>query len=173
MLNIFAPSSFIGCTSTKINTIMKSPTTIEKISLRWGLIILGLLSAYFIIMKILGLVHVPELRIFNAIIMFYGVFQAIKTSRSKLEDFNYFKGMGTGLLTAFGSTLMFSLFGILYVTVIDPGFITEIRSQEPLGIYMNEYSASLQIFIEGSASGFLFSYASLQWLREPYLVGGK
>lgn len=148
-------------------------STIEKIGLQWGLTTLLLLSAYFLIMKILGLIHVPELRIFNALIMFYGVFQAIKRAKVELNEFNYFKGIGAGILTAFVATFFFSLFGVFYLSFIDPNFIMSIKVNEPLGIYMNQYSASLQIFIEGSASGVLFSYASLQWLREPYLAGGK
>jgi hypothetical protein len=132
-----------------------------------------MLCAYFIIMKILGLIHVQELRSLNALIMFYGVFQAIKSSKEELTDFNYFKGMGAGVLTAFTSTFVYATFGVIYLTVLDPGFLSEIQAKEPLGMYMNEFSASLQVFIEGSASGVLFSYVSLQWLREPHLVGGQ
>ncbi len=148
-------------------------TSIESISLRWGFITLTLLCAYFLIMKMVGLIHVPELRVLNALIMFYGVFQSIKTAKFKLVDFNYFKGIGVGALTAFAASFAYSLFGVIYLTLIEPDFLNSIRLYEPLGIYMNEYSASLQIFIEGSASGVLLSYASLQWLRKPYLEGGN
>jgi hypothetical protein len=147
--------------------------TIEKIGLRWGAITLLLLSAYFIIMKLLGLIHIPELRVLNAFIMFYGVYQAIKTAKFELDDFNYFKGFGAGALTAFSATFVFSVFGIVYLQFIDPSFLSSIIKNEPLGFFMNEYSASIQIFIEGAASGILFSYASLQWLRTPYLAGGN
>ena len=146
--------------------------TIVQIGLRWGLITLALLCAYFVIMQILGLIHSTELRVLNALIMFYGVFQAVKTSKSDLEDFNYFKGFGVGALTALTASLLFTIFGLVYIIWIDPSFMSSITMNEPLGIFMNEYTASLQIFIEGSASGILFSYASLQWLRRPHLEGG-
>ena len=152
---------------------MTNNHTIEKIGLRWGLITLLLLGAYFIIMKIFGLIHTPELRVLNAFIMFYGVFQSVKSAKLELEDFNYFKGFGVGALTAFSTSFTYSLAGVIYITFIDPAFMASIQANEPLGLFMNEYSASLQIFIEGSASGILFSYASLQWLRTPYLAGGN
>jgi hypothetical protein len=152
---------------------MTNNQTIETIGLRWGLITLLLLGTYFIAMKIFGLIHTPELRVLNAFIMFYGVFQSVKTAKLELEDFNYFKGFGVGALTAFSATFIYSLAGVIYLTFIDPAFMTSIKLNEPLGLFMNEYSASLQIFIEGSASGILFSYASLQWLRTPYLAGGN
>lgn len=147
-------------------------TTIESIGLRWGLITLLMLSIYFLTMKFLGLVHVTELRILNAGIMFFGVFTAIKISKSELEDFNYFKGFGVGALTALVASGLFAVFGLVYLLWIDPSFMSSIKMNEPLGIFMNRYSASLQILIEGSASGILCSYASLQWLRKPHLAGG-
>lgn len=148
-------------------------TSIEKIGLQWGLITLGLLGAFFLIMKFAGLIHVPELRILNAVIMFYGVFQAISQAKAELSGFNYFKGMGAGILTSLVAAFSFSIFGIIYLTLIDPSFLNSIQANEPLGIYMNEYSASLQIFIEGSASGVLLSFASMQWLKIPHLAGGE
>ena len=147
--------------------------TIEKIGLRWGFITLLLLGAYFITMKILGLIHIPELRVLNALIMFYGVFQSVKEARESLDDFNYFKGFGTGALTAFSASFVYAVSGVLYLQFINPSFLTDIISNEPLGFFMNQYSASIQIFIEGAASGILFSYSSLQWLREPYMAGGN
>jgi len=146
--------------------------TIEYIGLRWGLITLILLSTYFLIMRFLGLVHSTELRVLNAVIMFYGVFSAIKVSKSQLEDFNYLKGFGVGALTALVASGLFTIFGFIYLNWIDPSFMSSIKMNEPLGVFMNKYSASLQIFIEGSASGVLCSYASLQWLRKPHLLGG-
>ena len=145
---------------------------IESIGLRWGLITLLLLCAYFLIMKFLGLVHSTELRVVNAVIMFYGVFSAVKISKTKLEEFNYFKGFGVGALTALIASGLFAVFGLVYLIWIDPSFMSSIKMNEPLGIFMNRYSAALQIFIEGSASGILCSYASLQWLRKPHLAGG-
>ena len=147
--------------------------TIEKIGLRWSLVTLLLLGAYFIIMKLLGLIHIPELRVLNALIMCYGVFQSVKDAKANLDDFNYFKGFGTGALTAFSAAFVYSVFGVLYLQFINPDFLTDIISKEPLGFFMNQYSASIQIFIEGAASGILFSYSSLQWLRTPYLAGGN
>ena len=146
--------------------------TIEGIGLRWGVITLLLLCAYFLVMKILGLVHATEFRILNALIMFFGVFQAIKSSKENLQGFNYLKGFGTGILTALVASALFTMFGMIYLFWLDPSFMASIRMNEPMGIFMNEYSASLQIFIEGSASGVLLSYTSLQYLRTPLLAGG-
>ena len=143
----------------------KSTLNIENISLRWGLVVFLLLSAYFIIMKSLGLIHVLELRAFNALIMFYGCFMTCLMTKNSLKDFSYLKGLGAGVLTAFISSSIFAAFGFLYLTVLNPGFMAELKANELFGRYLNEYMASLQIFIEGSASGILFTYASMQYLK--------
>lgn len=139
--------------------------SIEKISLNWGLVTFGLLSAYFVVMKALGLVHMIEFRLLNGLIMFYGCFSAVKYSKRNLDGFNFLKGYGSGLLTALIASVLFSFFGIIYLEFLNPSFITEIKENELLGIYQNKYIASAQIFIEGTASGFLFTHASVMWFK--------
>ncbi|MEM6523661.1 MAG: DUF4199 domain-containing protein [Bacteroidota bacterium] len=141
----------------------------EKISFKWGLRAFLGLSVYFLIMKFVGLIHMPELRILNAGILFTCVFLAIKESKQKLEDFNYFRGIASGVATAFIASTIFAAFGFGYLTFINPDFIESIRDNELFGIYMNKYGASFQIFIEGSASGCLMSYSAMQYLKERHI----
>jgi len=146
--------------------------SIEKIAIKQGLITFFLLGAYFLIMKMLGLVHMIEFRLLNGVIMFYGCYTAVKLSKKKLEDFNFLKGYGAGLLTALIASSLFAAFGIIYLEFINPSFIVEIKQKEILGIYQNKFIASAQIFIEGAASGFLFTHAAVVRFKNerPYQV---
>jgi len=148
-------------------------TSIENIGIRYGLITFGLLSLYFLLLTSLGLVHRIEFRLFNAIIMFYGCFAAVGASKKYLENFNFLKGYGSGLLTALTASFLFSLFGILYLQFIDPSFMQEIKSNELMGIYQNKFIATAQIFIEGAASGFLFTHGAVMWFKKPMLAESK
>jgi hypothetical protein len=141
--------------------------TLERTALRWGLITFIMLSGYFILMKMLGLVHIIELRFLNAVIMFFGVYKAIKILKSSEKKFQYFKGIGVGALTAIIASGLFTAFGFLYILVIDTGFVADLKMNEPLGLYLNKYVAVMQIFIEGTISGFIFSYIIMQWLKDP------
>ena len=145
---------------------MLHQNTIEKIGLNHGIRTFILLSIYFLAMKSIGLVHMVEFRIFNAFIMFYGCYSAVKASKVKLKDFNFLKGYGSGLLTAFVASSLFSFFGIVYLEFINTDFINQIREHDILGVYQNELIATAQIFIEGSASGFLFTHAAVMWFKE-------
>jgi hypothetical protein len=142
---------------------------IEKTAIKWGILTFLGLGAYFLAMKLLGFIHILELRVLNAGIMFGGCYMAIREIRNNLDEFNYFKGLGTGLLTAFTAASLFTLFGILYLEVINPEFMVELKEKEPLGHLLNPYLASFQIFIEGSASGFSISYAIMQYMKKPIL----
>lgn len=144
--------------------------SIEKLGLRWGLITFLLLSAYFLIMKLAGLVHIIELRFLNAFIMFFGVYKAIDIFKKRNEKFRYFTGLAVGTYTAIVSSALFTIFGLLYVLVLDPSFMTELKQKEPLGLFMNKFLAVFQIFIEGSISGFVFSFIIMQWYKEPRVV---
>lgn len=141
--------------------------TIEKISFKWAAITFGLLSLYFLIMQAVGMIHVVELRILNAGIMFFGIYKAVKEAKINLREFNYFKGIGTGILTGGIASLIFAVFGLFYMTVLDTNFINEIKSNELFGSFINQYGATFQIFIEGTASGCLMSYAVMQYLKSP------
>jgi hypothetical protein len=124
-------------------------------------------------MKAFGLVYVLELRILNAAIMFTGCFLAIRESKAKLEDFNYFSGILTGMLTAFVASAVFATFGLIYLQVLDPEFMIALKENEPLGYYLNPYLATFQIFIEGAASGFTISFAIMQYLKKPWLLSAN
>ncbi len=135
--------------------------SIEKIGITTGAFTFIFLGLYFLLMKILGLVHVIEFRLLNAVIMFFGCYAAVKMSKKYLDNFDFLKGYGAGLLTALVASTLFTAFGIIYLNFIDPSFILEIKRNEILGVYQNKFIATAQIFIEGTASGFLFTHASV------------
>ena len=141
--------------------------TIESRSLRYGVLTTAALIAYFLIMKAVGLVHNFELRAFNAIIMFTGVFLSIRSFKKwKGNNFQFLKGAGVGLMTSLIVAVLFTIFITAYVG-LNPDFLAEIKRTEPQGVHLNEWAIAIILFIEAAASGFLFTYMSMQWLKSP------
>lgn len=138
--------------------------SLQYIGLSGGLMVLIGLIAYFLIMRALGLDHNIELRAFNLLIMGGGVFYAIKTLKAKDESFNYPKGLGVGVLTAMSSSLAFAIFTFLFI-LSDPEFMKEVKEQEAFGEYLNGFTISIVIIIEGIASGFMLSFGFMQWYK--------
>lgn len=146
-----------------------SDNTVEHIALRFGLGLAMALTGFFFFMKAIGLVHNLELRALNILIMFSFLLMAIKYyQRNHKETLNYLKGVGLGLLTAIIGSLTFAIFTFIYVSFIDPEFMQLIIEREPFGQYLNPFIVAVTIFIEGSASGFLLTYAILQWRKTPH-----
>lgn len=135
-----------------------------NLSFKWGLLITTGLIVYFLIMKLVGLVHVLELRYLNAFIMLGGIALGVKEWKKK-KDFNYFKGLAFGIATGFIAAAAFAIFSLIYVTILDPQFMQAVKQNEVLGEYMTPALVAVQIFIEGSASAFLFSYVVMQWQK--------
>jgi hypothetical protein len=139
--------------------------SIEYNGFRGGLIVFIGLVAYFILMHAVGLEHNLELRALNIIIMGGGVFYSIKAIKEKNDDFDYFKGIGTGMLTAVSSSLAFAIFIFIYL-LSSPEFLQEIKEVEPFGNFLNAFLISFIIIMEGSGSGFFLSFGIMQWYKK-------
>ncbi|MEK6482254.1 DUF4199 domain-containing protein [Catalinimonas sp. 4WD22] len=145
--------------------------TIERIGVRYGLLMTLALVGYFLIMKAINLEQNLELRIFNLIILSSFVLMAIdKYKKMKGVHLTYLKGVGLGLLTSVVGVFTFASLVLLYVTVIDPAFMEVIQQNEPFGSYLNPLLVSIAILIEGTASGFIASFAIMQYYKVSHMV---
>ena len=145
--------------------------SIERHVLRYGLLTTISLIGYFLVMRLLGLAEITELRSLNALIMFSGVFLTIKKFRNGDFDtaFGYLSGIAAGFFTGIVIAISFSLFIGVYI-YFDPVFLAAIVADNPQKDFLNPLTAAMVIFIEAIASGFLFSYAAMQWLKEDKVV---
>jgi len=144
---------------------------IELTAIRFGGLMALALAGFFLLMKAFGLEHNLELRALNIFILFSFVLMSIDHfKKKKPENFVYLKGMGLGLLTAVAGVLMFATLVILYITVLDPSFMELIRENEPFGDFLNPVLVGFTIIIEGTASGFLATYAIMQYYKKSHFV---
>lgn len=139
--------------------------SIEYNGIRGGILVFVGLVVYFLVMKAAGLDHNLELRALNILIMGGGVFYSIKSIHKKNKEFDYFKGIGTGMLTAFSSSFAFAIFIFIYL-LSNPEFLQEIVDVEPFGLYLNPFIISFIIIMEGAGSGFFLSYGVMQWYKK-------
>ena len=136
-----------------------------RIAERYGLFITIGLVAFFLIMRLFGLLYIVELRAFNLIIVILGILGAMKTMQRTLpEKFTYFRGIGTGILTGILGSVIFSLFVFFYVSFIDSGLMQSIIDNEPMGRFMNPYIVSVIISVEGIASSMLVAFIIINYL---------
>jgi len=150
---------------------LKHVDLIEKLAIRYGVLMAMALAGFFLLMKAFGLEHNLELRTLNIIILFSFVLMAIKKYK-KIKDYKlaYFKGFGLGILTSAVGVVVFATLVTLYVTVISPDFMGVIKQREPFGDFLNPALIAFTITIEGMASGFLSTFALLQYYRPNHII---
>lgn len=135
---------------------------------RHGIALFVLLTAYFLIMRLLGLAHIYWLRTLNIFILFFVVRSAILTYRSRsqasyYDDFKeYFQ---IGARTSFIGAALFAIFIALYLDQFDPAFFEEMKRAENTAPYITPVSASALIFIEGLVSGMTISFVLVQYIK--------
>lgn len=141
--------------------------SLEKHIVKYGVSTALALIAYFFLMQLLGLVHNIELRVFNGFIMFGGAFLALRKFKKEhfKKPFSYYNGLFAGVAVVVTTTVLFTIFVIAYLFA-DPAFMQAIVEREPLGVHLNELAIGMVIFIEGTATGVVFSFVTMQYLKD-------
>jgi len=149
--------------------LVMSKTSIEKIGLKYGIYSATAYILFFLLMNLLGLEHLYWLRALNYIFLFAGIFIAIKEYRRKHQrTFAYMNGIGVGMITSVVSTLIFAFFIAIYLDVIDPDFMADIKKNQMFGTYLNPYIAAAAIFMEGTLSGLLTAFILMQYFKRSH-----
>lgn len=137
----------------------------DRIPLDYGLRIAVGVTAYFVLMKVVGLAHIVELRLLNLLILAAGVYLAIKKLKTaKPELFTYFSAMTTGVATAAIGSCTFAAFLFLYMK-LDSSMMQAIVEKEPMGRYLNAYMVSFIVALEGVFSGLLVTFVLINFLE--------
>ncbi|MDZ7846426.1 MAG: DUF4199 domain-containing protein [Owenweeksia sp.] len=138
---------------------------------RHGLVLFGLLAAFFLVMRLLGLAQIFELRMLNFIFVFIMVYRAISlyqrsAGASYYEDFfDFFK---IGFRTAMIGILLFAAFLALYLDVLDPEFMQELSTNNNYGFSRDIISpviAAFAVIIEGMTSAVICIFIIIQWRK--------
>jgi hypothetical protein len=141
---------------------MKSQNT----HLKYGLGLFAALTGYFLLMKLFGLEHVLELRVLNLFIVGGTLFLAVRElQRNNQWSASYFSSFATSMKTAGIGISLFSLFMVIYLSAIDPSFMTEIAKTEIFGNYVNPSIIGFVLLFEGLGSAFLVTYTVMQYVK--------
>jgi hypothetical protein len=141
--------------------ISRYPNRISEI---YGtLIALGLIL-YFLISYFAGFVQIVELRLFNFVILGVGVYYSLRQfQRTHGGQVNYFRGLVVGNATSAIGTSTFVLF-LFILFKLDPALYESVVKDGPMGQYMNTYTATFAVWIEGVFSGFMATFILMNFI---------
>jgi hypothetical protein len=136
----------------------------KRIPENYGLKIGAGLIAFFLLMKVVGLVHIYELRFLNVIIQVAGIYYALKKFKETHgQHINYFRALVTGVSAGAIASLLFAIFIFSYL-MVDQNLMLDIIEKEPMGRYLNPYIAAFMVALEGIFSGLLFTFILINYI---------
>lgn len=137
----------------------------NRIPEKYGVFLAIGLTIYFVLMKLVGLVHITELRILNVFILIWALYGCLKGIKEATGESNYFKNLVAGVLTATVGVGLFAIFLWFYMSFLDTGLMDSIRENEAMGRFLNPYMISFIIALEGVFSGLLFTFILNNYLE--------
>lgn len=143
-----------------------------SVAVKYSLFTVGGLISYFLLLKLFDLHENAWLRVFNGVIMAFGIYFAIKYYKMKTgETFTYVDGFKTGLLTGFFATGAFVFFMGIYMYHIDPDFTATILEEWFDSTDQGAGVLIIILVIEGAASTAVLTLTSMQIFKKSKNVG--
>ena len=150
---------------------MDGNVKIEMISLKTGVLTGLALILFFIAVRIIGLVHILELRALNFAILLPGILVVIqKVKAFSNSPMSYLEGLAAGIFTSITAVTTLAAFMLIYLTTLEPSFMETIKEKAMFGQHLNPYIASFTIIIEGVGSGLITTFIVMQYKKNPYKV---
>lgn len=140
----------------------------EKIYINYGLAITGVLIAYFLVTKFLGLHEYPILSAANGVIFGAGILMAMKKYKSSTTSFKYQDGFQLGLFTGGIATILFSIFMAVYIFQIDSQFATSILDSWGLAYNKGGLILIISLVMMGFSTTLVLTLAFMQLLKESW-----
>ena len=130
-----------------------------KIAIKFGIILALGLVVFFLTMHFLDLSQNYNLRIFNGVIHLSVIYFAMRAGLASgvISGENYINSVFLGMLSSFIGVALFAFFQLLFLT-FDTAFMNQIKESVSIGEYLNPYTASLLILVEGVAVSLIGSY---------------
>lgn len=147
---------------------MNSEHPFKSTALRYGSILsLGLIALFFI-MQLSGLTNMLAFRLLDVILIYAVVgFSLRHYQHTTMDGHSYLKNLGLGAATSFFGMLFFALFMVLYLSVLNPGYMEYLRENAPMGPHLNPYIIAVLLLVTGVAAGMLSGYIHALKIKDP------
>lgn len=140
----------------------------RKIGIPHALFTLTAMVAWFAILRFAGLSDQIWLRAFNSLIIFGGVYLAVRKYRKTYsKDFSYLKVFGFGLKMSAIIGVLFSAGMVVYISLFDPYMVKMIQEKLHMGAEWVPYLSIPVLLVETMISGMIATFISLQFFKKP------
>jgi hypothetical protein len=136
------------------------------LSVRFGIALTSSLIAYFLVLSLFGFHTNPFFSLFNGVITGFAIYEAIRYKRIELKsEYNYGEGFQAGIVTGFLATIIFTVFMAVYVTEIDPDFISKIAETFSKSYNIGVGVFSFTVLLSGLATTIVLTLSFMQLFK--------
>lgn len=136
------------------------------LSVRFGIALTSSLIAYFLVLSLFDLHTNPLFSLFNGVITGFAIYEAIRYKRIELKsDYNYTAGFQAGIVTGFLATILFTIFMAIYVTEIEPEFISKLAENFSKSYNIGVGIFSFTVLLSGLATTVVLTLSFMQLLK--------
>jgi hypothetical protein len=139
----------------------------QGLALRSGLLLAACLTAYFLLMKVLGFVEIQGLRVLNIFIVFAVLVYTIRTYRLRAgSTVVYLEGIALGFYTVAIGAVVFAIFLFIYLRLLDHALYEHLKANAPMiNDYFSPLLASITVMAELMIAGLILSFALMQYYK--------
>lgn len=135
--------------------------------LRFGLIMSGILIAYFLVLALFHKHTNPVFSFFNAFITAFGIYETVRYFKLEQGDnFNYTNGFIAGLASGVTATVLFTIFFLLYATEINSAFLPELVKTINDGYDVSVGVVTFVVGIMGLATTVISAFTVMQYFKK-------
>lgn len=147
----------------------------QNLGIKYGILVGVAHIAFFLLMRLLNLIHNVGLSFLSGVFIVIGIVLAIsKYKKLRGGVVRYFEGLAIGTITAGVSSLMIGLFLVLFVTVIDSTYLDALSASGLFPEGLSVLSMFLVTLVEGTIPGFIVAFIAMQWFkRQDHSISGQ
>lgn len=145
----------------------------KKVALpvRFGLIIGGILIAYFLILAMFHKHTNPVFSFLNAFITVFGIYETVRYYKLEQgEEFTYSKGITAAIISGFVATTLFSVFFLFYITEIDSEFVSSLLKTIDFNSSVSVGIMTFTVAVMGLATTVISALTVMQYFKKSWNV---
>ena len=145
----------------------------KKVALpvRFGLIMGGILIAYFLILAMFHKHTNPVFSFLNAFITVFGIYETVRYYKLEQgEEFTYSKGISAAIISGFVATTLVSVFFLFYITEIDSEFVSSLLKTIDFNSSVSVGIMTFTVAVMGLATTVISALTVMQYFKKSWNV---
>ncbi|MDX5418179.1 MAG: DUF4199 domain-containing protein [Hymenobacteraceae bacterium] len=142
--------------------------TYQMVATKYGIYVGIAHIAYFLIMRLFGLLHIVELSFFSGLFLIIGIVVAIsKFKKIRNGMINYFQGLGIGATVGVVSSSILAVFLAIYISLLDATYLANLQASALFPESISLLWLFILTIVYGTVPGFLIAFIAMQWFKRP------